>query len=159
MVHWCGQEGRRCEAIGPLLLPFPLFSLSLFLSQQKRPLGLNKQITWPSNTTHHRCTGTPFRQRLLVSAVCLFPLPKDARKRTQTHTHTHTAELPHQHDSGFTSPHIVRSPIPQVALEQHQQYKHREKGGERRTIQLLNGSAAQEELSIKLIKTGRESRN
>lgn len=125
MAHWCGQEGRRCEAIGPPPA-FPLFSLSLslFLSQQKRPLGLNKQITWPSNTTHHRCTGTSFRQRLLVSAVCLLPLPKDAHM----HANAHTAEPPHQHDSSFTSPHSVRSLIPRVALEQHQQCKHREKG-------------------------------
>lgn len=97
MAHWCGQEGRRCEAIGPPPA-FPLFSLSislsLSLSQQKRPLGLNKQISWPSNTTHHRCTGTSFRQRLLVSAVCLFPLPKDARtharKRTRRRASTST---------------------------------------------------------------------
>lgn len=126
MAHWCGREGRRCEAIGPPPA-FLLVSLSLFLSQQKRPLGLNKQITWPSNTTHHRCTGTSFRQRLLVSAVCLFPLLKDAHKHANAHTHTD--EPPHQHDSSFTSPHSVRSLIPRVALQQHQQYKRREKGG------------------------------
>lgn len=130
MAHWCGQEGKRCEAIAPHPPAFLLFSLSA-----EKAIGLNKQITWPSNTTHHRCTGTSFRQRLLVSTECLFPLPKDPRM----HANTHPTESRHQHDSSFTSPHSVRSLIPQVALEQHQQYKHREKGwGGRRTIQLLN---------------------
>ena len=49
---------------------------------------------------------------------------------TCAHANIHTAESPHQHDSGFTSPHSVRSLIPRVALEQHQQCERREKGRE-----------------------------
>lgn len=160
-IKWLIGGARRGEGVKRSALPLSWFlclslPLSPSLGQEKRPLGLNKQITWPSNTTHHCCTGTSFRQHFTGLRSVLIPTSKDAHTvRTHTHMHAniHTAESPHQHDSGFTSPHSVRSLIPRVALEQHQQCEQREKG-ERGTIQLLNCccSALQAELSIKLIK-------
>lgn len=64
------------------------------------------------------------------TGLCSVLIPA-SKRRTQARkrTHAHTDEPPHQHDSSFTSPHSVRSLIPRVALEQHQQYMRREKGG------------------------------
>lgn len=156
MAHWCVQEGKRCEAIGPLPA-FPLFSLSLFLSSSACRKG---HWGWTNKSHGHQTLLTTAALGLHSDSVywslqCAYSCFKKTHACTQTHT---PPSLPINMTVVLQVP-TVRSLIPQVALEQHQQYKHREKGGERRTIQLLNCSAVQEELSIKLIKNGRESRN
>lgn len=105
-IKWLIGGARRGEGVRRLaLLPLSrLLCLSLArspsLRQEKRPLGLNKQITWPSNTTHHHCTGTSFRQRFTGLCSALIPTSKDAHTHTHrlnTHTHTHTHACKHAH--------------------------------------------------------------
>lgn len=136
-------EGVKRSALPPsLLLSLPL-SLSLSLPSPAKRKG---HWGWTNKSHGHQtllttaALGLHSDGVLLVSAVCSYPHPKGARTvwtHARMHANIHAAESPRQHDSGFTSPHSVRSLIPRVALEQHQQYERREKG-ERGTIQLLD---------------------
>lgn len=88
MAHWWGRGGE-----GVKRPPLCLCHLPLPPSRRKRPLGLNKQITWPSNTTHHCCTGTSFRQRFTgLCSVLIFT----SNRRTQSlNSHMHPRKCTH----------------------------------------------------------------
>lgn len=87
-IKWLIGGARRGEGAKRSALPLSWF---LFLSlprspslcQEKRPLGLNKQITWPWNTTHHRCSGTSFRQHF--TGLCSVLV--HTSKKTNIHAH------------------------------------------------------------------------
>lgn len=144
-IKWLIGGARRGEGVKRSALP-PSLLLSLPLSLSL-PSSAKRKGHWGwTNKSHGHQTllttaalGLHSDGVLLVSAVYSYPHPKDVCTvwiHAHMHANIHAAESPHQHDSGFTSPHSVRSLIPRVALEQHQ-YEQREKG-ERGTIQLLN---------------------
>lgn len=93
-------------------LSLPL-SLSPFLSQEKRPLGLNKQITWPSNTTHHCCTGTSFRRHF--TGLCSVLIPTSKRRTHSRSTHTHARKHTHCWVSPSTWQWFYKSPQCEVS--------------------------------------------
>lgn len=137
---------------------FPFLPLSPSLSQEKRPLGLNKQITWPSNTTHHCCTGTSFRQRFTGLCSVLIPTSKGAHTHVLD-AHTHARKHTHCWVSPSTWQWFYKSPQCEVSYSPSSTRTtsavRAEGEGKRGTIQLLNCQCAalQGGLSIKLIKT------
>lgn len=89
MAHWCGQEGRRCEAIGPPPA-FPLFSLSISLSfpqPAEKAIGAEQTnlmaIKHDSPPLHWDFIQTTF------TGLCSVLIPA-SKRRTHACTQTHT---------------------------------------------------------------------
>lgn len=136
-IKWLIGGARRGEGVKRSALPSLLVSLSPPLSLPQpgeKAIGAEQTnhmaIKHYSPLLHWDFIQTAFYWSLQCAHTHIQRRTHTFWTHTRAHANIHTAESPHQHDSGFTSPHSVRSLIPRVALEQHQQYERREKGRE-----------------------------
>lgn len=93
MAHWCGQEGRRCEAIGPPPA-FPLFSLSLSRSlPQPAEKAIGAEQTNHMAIKHH---SPPLHWDFIQTAftgLCSVLTPA-SKRRTHARKRTHRRASP-----------------------------------------------------------------
>lgn len=156
-IKWLIGVARRGEGVkrSAPLLPF---SWSLSLSSSASRKG---HWGWTNKSHGHQTLLTTAALGLHSDSVywslqCAYSHFQKTHACTQTHTHCRAS--PSTWQWFYKSPQCGVSYSPS-STRTTSAVQAQGKGGERRTIPLLNCSAVQEELSIKLIKNGRESRN